>query len=264
MGAVIAQWVKLFPGVPIRWRPMKSTMLLALLSLVAACSAQAGEVRMNGSTTTFLTVVQKSKEAVAKETGVTVNAVGSTTGKGFAALVAGEIEVALSADDLASVVKSAAAKGVVAKAEDFEEIYLKDSAVVFVVNHKNTVPALSEEQVRGILSGDIKTWKEVGGPDMPIAVYFEKENSANHTLIKGKILKELALSKRASLVDNVRLVVSNVSDVESGFGATPSMYLNENVKVISDCKVIQHLCFIIRKDASPEVRKVLEAFKAKL
>jgi phosphate transport system substrate-binding protein len=243
---------------------MKSQLLLTLVSLFAATVLQAGEVRMNGSTTTFLTVVQKAKDAVAKETGATINAVGSTTGKGFAGLVAGELEVAMSADDLASVVKAANAKGVAAKIEDFEEIYLKDSAVVFVVNHKNTVPMLSEAQVRSILTGEVKTWKEVGGPDMPIALYFEKENSANHTMIKAKILKEAPLSKKANFVDNVRLIVSNVADVESGFGPSPTMYLNENVKVISECKLVQHLCFIIRKDASPEVRKVVEAFKAKM
>lgn len=239
-------------------------LFFAACLLSVAVSAFAGEIKMVGSTTTFLTVVQKSKEAVAKETGVSINAVGATTGKGFAALVAGEIDIAMSADDLASVVTAANAKGVAAKAEDYEELYLKDSNIVFVVNHKNTVPMLSETQIRAVLSGEVKSWKEIGGPDLPVVVYFEKENSANHVMIKNQVLKELPLSKRVNFVDNVRLVASNIADVDAAFGATPTMYLNEQVKVISDYKLTQHLCFIIRKDASPEARKVIELFKAKM
>lgn len=86
----------------------------------------------------------------------------------------------------------------------------------------------------------------------------------NHVMIKNQILKELPLTKRAVFVDNVRNIVSNVGEVESGFGATPTMYQNDQVKVISDFKLTQHLCFIIRKNASPEIRKVVELFKAKL
>jgi len=247
------------------WGPMKQKLFLFAVCLLAtAVAGISGEVKLAGSTTTFLTVVQKSKDTVAKELGITLTAVGSTTGKGFASLVAGEIDIAMGADELAGVVKAANAKGVAAKVEDYEEVYLKDSHVVFVVNHKNTVPMLSEAQLRSVLSGEVKSWKELGGPDLPVVVYFEKENSANHVMIKNQLLKDLPLSKRVTWVDNVRFVASNIADVDSAFGPTPTMYLNEQVKVISDYKLTQHLCFIIRKDASPEVRAVIAAFKAKM
>ena len=217
---------------------------------------------MMGSTTTFLQVIQKNKEAVAKQTGVELSAVGATTGKGFTALQAGQIEIALSADTLENLVATAAKKGTVIAAADYEEVFLKDSYLVVIANKLNASPKLSEAQIRGILTGEIKSWSEVGGGEKPIAIFFEKEESANFSLIKNKLLKDGVLTKRLSSVDNVRLVASNVGEVESAFGISPEMYLNDQVKILSDYKIGQHLCLIIRKDASANVKQVAEAFKA--
>jgi ABC-type phosphate transport system substrate-binding protein len=239
-------------------------MLGCLMLLLTLVMSMAGEIRMNGSTTTFLTVVQKNKDDVAKETKTTITTIASTTGKGFAALAAGQVEVTMSADTLENTVNAANKMGIAAKVEDYEEVYLKDSAIVFIANKSNPVHDLTEAQLRGMLSGEITKWADVGGPALPIVVYFEKEQSANASMIKGRLLKDTPLSKKITFVDNVRHIASNVGELESGFGPTPVMYLNDSVKVISDYKFTQHLGFIIRKDASREVRNVVAAFKAKL
>lgn len=244
---------------------MRLAQTLILAATLLLPTALLGEVKMAGSTTTFLTVVKNAKDQVSKETGFAITATGSTTGKGFSALQAGQVDVALSADSLTSLIAAANAKGQALKAEDYEEIFLKNAHIVAIVHHDNPVPQLSEAQIVGILKGDIKTWKELGGKDAPILVFFEGESSANHNLIKSRLLKEATLApKRLTVVDNVRLIASNVGETEPGFGFSPEMYLSGEVRVASDYKISQHLCFIIRKDASAEVRTVLAAFKAKL
>ena len=238
-------------------------ILLLLASFVLPMKSQS-EVKMTGSTTTFLAAIKPFKDEITQATGVTITATGSTTGKGFSALQATEVDVALSASSLQSLIASATAKGIKLDASQYEEVFLKNSYLVVVANLKNPVESITEDQIQGILNGEIKVWKAVGGSDAPISVFFEKEDSANYRLITSKFLKDTAPgAKRLTYVDNVRLIVRNVAETEPGFGVTPDMYLNDQVKIISPIKIEQHLCLIIRKDASPEVRKVVAAVKAK-
>ena len=240
-----------------------SLLLSVLLSLVASiCDAQ--EVKLAGATTVFLSVVKNNKDAVAKETQVAINAIGSTTGTGFAALQADQIEIAMSTDTVAGLAEVAAKKGTPFNPADYQEYFLKTTYLVFICHKSNSVSALTEAQIKGILTGQIKKWKEVGGPDIPIAIYYEREASGNYGLLKKHLLKEEALTTRGlTYVDNARLIVTNVAEVESAFGPTGDFYLNDSVKVIEGFKVSQSLCFITKKNPSPAVVKVIEAFKAK-
>jgi len=51
-------------------------------------------------------------------------------------------------------------------------------AVTVVVNEKNPVKHLSDRQVRDVFTGQISNWKQVGGPDRPIAVLIRDETGS--------------------------------------------------------------------------------------
>ena len=243
---------------------MRLPKLLSVLLLLATAVSNAQEVKLAGATTVFLSVVKNYKDDVAKETQVTVNAIGSTTGTGFAALQADQIDIAMSTDTVAGLAEVAAKKGTPFNPADYQEYFIKTANLVFICHKSNPVSSLTQAQIKGILTGQIKKWKEVGGPDIPIAIYYEREASGNYGLLKKHLLKEDLLTTRGlTYVDNARLIVTNVADVESAFGPTGDFYLNDSVKVIEGFKVSQNLCFITKKNPSPTVVKVIEAFKAK-
>jgi len=248
---------------PIIWL-MRSTLLLAVFLPLLAIANAGSEIKIAGATTVYLSVVNPNKDQVAKESQVSINAIGSTTGKGFAALQAGQIDIAMSTDTLAGMADVAAKKGAPFNPADFQEYFIKTAKLVFICHKSNPVSTLTEAQIKGILTGQIKKWSEVGGPDAPIAIYYEREASGNYGLLKKGLLKDDALTSRGlTYVDNARLIVTNVADVETGFGPTGDFYLTESVKVISGYEIIQSLCFITKKNPSPDVAKVIEAFKAK-
>jgi phosphate transport system substrate-binding protein len=236
---------------------------LIIISLAVPCTL-ASEVKMLGSTTTFLSLVKDNKEAVASETKCTITATGATTGKGFAALQAGQVDIAMSTESIQGIVDIATAAGSVVNGDDYREFPLKPAYIVFVCHPSNLVSTLTEEQIRNIMSGKIKNWKEVGGADLPIALFSEREESGNHQLVKRHVLKTRPLPVRGlTYVDNSRLIVRNIADVDSSFGPTSDLYVTSSVKVIKGFRIEEHLCFITRKNPSPEVLSVIEAFLAK-
>ena len=50
---------------------------------------------------------------------------------------------------------------------------------VFVVNAQNPVDLLTQEQLRGIYSGEITNWNQVGGDDLPITPYQRNTDSGS-------------------------------------------------------------------------------------
>jgi len=74
---------------------------------------------------------------------------------------------------------------------DCREIGL--DALVFIVNEDNPVNSLTSEQVRGIYSGKITNWSEVGGADTPIVPFQRPELSGSQTLMLNLMMKGTAM-----------------------------------------------------------------------
>ena len=61
-------------------------------------------------------------------------------------------------------------------------------AIAAVVNADNPVAGLSAEQLKGIFTGQIKNWSEVGGPDLAIKPYIVKKGSATRKVFRKVIM----------------------------------------------------------------------------
>jgi len=70
-------------------------------------------------------------------------------------------------------------------------------ALVFIVNEKNPLASLTTEQIRGIYSGKIARWKEVGGADKPITPYQREEQSGSQQLMRSLVMKDLVFANPA-------------------------------------------------------------------
>lgn len=62
---------------------------------------------------------------------------------------------------------------------ELEQVPIAREGFVFVVNADNPVDSLTQEQLRGIYSGKITNWSELGGPDLPIIAYQRNFNSGS-------------------------------------------------------------------------------------
>ena len=106
---------------------------------------------------------------------------------------------------------------IVAREPSTDEISLADSlgitlqtqavaldAFVFILNVENPVNDLTVEQIRGIYTGDIRNWQEVGGINAAINPYQRNRNSGSQELMETLVMKEL------SMVDAPQMILSNM------------------------------------------------------
>ena len=98
----------------------------------------------------------------------------TTTWGSFKRLLSGDADIIFSTPISAEQQKMADEAGV-----KLEQVPVVKEAFVFVVNAKNPVDALSQQQIKDIYSGKITNWKQVGGSDEPIIAYQRNTDSGS-------------------------------------------------------------------------------------
>lgn len=166
----------------IRRRSLGAALATAgFLSL--ACGRAGTEIVVQGSPA-FLPVARPAVAAYrpARVPSAVLLAAGSS--EGMRALLAGDCDIAALGRELtpeeARRAKDAGA--------DLRTFRLGYAAAVPVVHRDNPVTLLTVAQLRGIWSGAIRRWNEVGGPDLPIHVVTRTAGSALSDLWDERVM----------------------------------------------------------------------------
>lgn len=101
-----------------------------------------------------------------------------------------------------------------------ESVPIGKEAFVFFTNAKNPVESLTIEQIRGIYSGEITNWKQVGGEDLDIQVFMRNGNSGSYSALE-KLMGDLQMAepKKEFVFDLMSGIVQAASDYENHRGA---------------------------------------------
>ncbi len=123
---------------------------------------------------------------------------GLGSGAGITAFINKEVDIAQASRQIKQdEIDQAKAGGL----DPFETTILKD-ALAIVVNPKNKVADLTEEEVAKIFAGEITNWSEVGGDDADITVYTRNEESGTFAYMEEDVIQKI-LGKESAYADNV-------------------------------------------------------------
>ncbi len=115
----------------------------------------------------------------------------TTDADAFQALLDGSAKVGMSSrritKDEARALRAAGAGNMVSPQQ--ERIIAVDSMVV-VTHESNPVGELDLDQLRGIFSGQIRNWSELGGPDRDINVIMREQDSASYEFFMSYLFGE--------------------------------------------------------------------------
>ena len=107
-------------------------------------------------------------------------------------------------------------------------------AFVFFVNSKNPVKSLTEDEIKGIYSGEITNWKDVGGKDDLIRAFQRPENSGSQTALQNFMgLTPIMKPPTEDVMSLMGTVIGEVSDYKNhknAIGYTFRYYSTQMVK----------------------------------
>jgi len=93
--------------------------------------------------------------------------------------------------------------------------------VVIVTDPANTVSELTVEQVKGILSGAISRWTQVGGADQPIAVFsVDQAHTGTLTFMTHDFLGDKPMATTAVSLSSFGSVMRKVAETKGSIGFT--------------------------------------------
>ncbi len=104
--------------------------------------------------------------------------------------------------------------------------------VAIIVNRNNPIQELTVQQVAALFSGQVKNWKELGGPDQAVNVYARDEQSGTWDTFKSRVLKPTKAKLRSDQVkrfEDSGLLVRNVASDRGGIGFCGLAYVDSSV-----------------------------------
>jgi len=159
-------------------------VFLALATLAFSPGPSAQTISAKGSDTLRPLAERWSLAYARKNADAHLVVSGGGSGSGIAALLKGETDIAESSRALNASEKEQFKK----QGKTPIDIVVGQDAVAILVNRDNSVSALTMEQVKGIFTGTISNWKELGGQDAKISLYGRERTSGTYTFLQEHAL----------------------------------------------------------------------------
>jgi phosphate transport system substrate-binding protein len=212
---------------------MKSKNLLVLVVTLAVCFTTtmvwAGNLVIKGSTT-VLPIAQKVAEVYMQQNpDVKISISGGGSGNGIKALIDGSTDIA----DASRFIKNKEVALAVEKGRYPVPFAVAYDCIIPVVHPSNNLKNLSMTQLKKIYMGEIKNWKEVGGPDRPVVVISRDSSSGTYEVWHKKVLEEERVFPGALLQASNGAVVQAVAKNKNAIGYIGLGYLSDEIKALS-------------------------------
>lgn len=212
---------------------MRRRILTGIITLTAALclvtgTAWAGKLVLKGSTT-VLPIAQKVAEAYMQDyPDADISVSGGGSGNGIKALIDGNTDIA----NASRFIKQAEVERAVSKDRYPVPFAVAYDSIIPVVHPSNSVSELSLSDLKAIYEGDVRNWKELGGPDREVVVVSRDTSSGTYEVWEERVLKGARVTPRAQLLASNGAVVQAVSRNKNAVGYVGIGYLNDELKAV--------------------------------
>jgi phosphate transport system substrate-binding protein len=249
---------------------MKFVGILAICAAAAWGNAWAQLVEVSGATTVQRRVLEPGAEPLKAATGIQLKILGPGTGKGMLALFDGKVPVAAAGEALDDAVASAKAaaeasgRSVTVPANLVYHQVASDNIVV-AVHSANPVRTLTRQQIKDILTGKLKNWSQVGGPNLPIKLYAAAPGQAVRNAVQKGFMD--GAEYPAETVD-IRTAVEQLKVIAGdpgGIGAMSEPVIKagpEKVHVVAGAVIPRPLGFVTIGAPGPAAQKMIDYFRS--
>jgi phosphate transport system substrate-binding protein len=114
--------------------------------------------------------------------------------------------------------------------KDLYVVTIAKDAIAIIVNPKNPTRNLSLDHVRGVFSGKIKNWRELGAPPHPIVLVSREEGSGTRESFQKFVMGKEEISLESLVQDSNGAIRQVVSNDPYAIGYISLGLVNENVR----------------------------------
>lgn len=188
-----------------------------------------GEISITGSTTVLPFSTIAAEEFMYEHPDAIVTVKGGGSGVGIAALIDGTTEIAMASRQIKdSEIENAQSNNV-----DPMEHAIAWDGIAVVVHPDNTISEITFEELKGIYTGSITNWAEVGGEDTEISVVGRDSSSGTYEYFKEAVLGEDSFTENALSLSDNGLVKESVVGNPQAIGYIGYAYLDDDVKALA-------------------------------
>lgn len=169
-------------------------LLLFFGGMTSLSAAADGPLRVTGAPTMKEFGMRLTEWYSKKNPGVKFEVVSTNLANSFAAMANGKADVLQSSRRVLHAEVEALRAG---QGKRYVEVQVATEIAGIAVNASNPVKELSLFQLRQVLSGSVKNWKQVGGADAPITIYGRDDNSGVRSFLEEEFMGDEGISSGA-------------------------------------------------------------------
>ncbi|GJQ32751.1 MAG: phosphate-binding protein [Ignavibacteriaceae bacterium] len=191
---------------------LASLFIIFLLFSGCGDERRGATIYLKGSDT-MVNLCQKWVEAYMRQNdSVTIMITGGGSGNGITALLNGSADIACVSRELFPAELERA---------KVKHITLSTSTVALdgisvIVNEAAGISELSVDELKGIFTGRIKNFREVGGADLPVSLYGRESNSGTFAYFRENILDGEDFSRSTHVLQGTAALAEAVSNDKRG------------------------------------------------
>lgn len=240
---------------------LKKMMILALPALLAG-PALAEEIKLAGGAAAVTAVFSPIRDTFEKTTGDSLSIRLTDPAKAMIALEKGTVDFA-TLNELAidSAIKSAKQQGVEIDPKTLTRTLVAQTSLIVFIDKGNRVGKLSKEQMKGIFTGKIVNWKEVGGADQPIVVLWGEETPFLNGLFTKRVLDGEPVTTQARLAGDHFELRKLVVETPGSICLGTTGLIMPRLKVPEVPGIPLPIFVITKGTPSAKVQKVLKFYK---
>lgn len=179
-------------------------------------------ITVKGSDTLVILSQRWAEVFMKSNPGIAVQVTGGGSGTGIAALLNGSTDICnasrpMKQSEIEKLKEKYGSTGVEIKVAI-------DGLSVYVNKANKKVNDLTLVQIKGIYTGEIKNWKEVGGSDAKIIMYGRENSSGTYVYFKEHVLENKDFSSDVQSLPGTAAVVNAVSKDKNAIGFGGAAY----------------------------------------
>lgn len=227
--------------------------------LTGSIIALADEIKVGAGAAPTNNILEPVKEHFEKATGVKLTIISSGPKIALMDLEKGSLDAAaagLSFDDWMGLMKKEGAE--VKDPSSLQQFNVGKDKIIVIVHKDNLVSKLSKDQLKGIFTGKVSNWKDVGGKDMPIIIIWGKLIPGTNSMFTKHMLDGEDVAKDVLEATTAKDVRQNIASNPEAVGIGPMTIVDDTIRSPETPEVSRPIILVTKGKPSPNVQKLID------